>query len=218
MIMRIILLLAFVSLCIIDRVSAENAPREPNIAVVVVLDKSASMKRSDRIGQAREALNSLIVTLREEDLIGITAFDEAPFVILPLRKVRDQRAIAAKRIEHILPAGRTNLFPALTQATEALRQAKAREKHIVVVTDGGKRQEPQDEGFSELVSDCYGQGITLSAVLLAKESDFGFLRTLVEKGGGQFYQTTERKALARILVDDVAAVRSRETTKYSQQP
>jgi len=67
-------------------------PKEPkreekNRAVVLVIDKSGSMREENRILYAQEAAKAVARQLKDNDLLGVVGFDVTPFGVVPLEPV-----------------------------------------------------------------------------------------------------------------------------------
>jgi hypothetical protein len=180
-----------------------------NVAVQLVIDKSQSMSRDQRLEFAKEASRQVVENLKDEDYIGVIGFDETPWEVLRTTQVGGNRDFAVERIGRLFPKGQTWLLPALREARRRLEATPAGRKHIIIVTDG----ELKDAGpiYLEDVRQARLSGITVSTVLIGGEFDFGFLRSLSEAGGGSFYSASDPSQLPRIFMEDVK-VRSGEKT------
>jgi len=107
--------------------------------LVFVLDLSRSMLAEDfkpnRITKAKEKIKRFI-SLRPEDRVGMVVFGEKAFTLLPLTTDID---LISKSIDDIgagfLGPG-TNIGDALGLATARLKSSKAKNKVIVLLTDG----------------------------------------------------------------------------------
>src|SRR6185436_20218528 len=84
-----------------------------------------------------------------------------------LRNVGKNRPDIRKKIAAIQPGGHTLIFPAIEQAYLALRKAKARAKHVLLLSDG--RSYPNDyEGLVRKMSEAR---ITVSTVAVGPSAD-----------------------------------------------
>jgi Ca-activated chloride channel family protein len=113
----------------------------PEAAIVFVLDSSGSMRRrvlgSTRTQQqvANEAAALAVRTLDATDLVGVIHFSDQTSVLVPLGPNKDAEASAQKILE-ISPDGGTDVREALVEAGRQLREADAKVKHVVVLSDG----------------------------------------------------------------------------------
>ena len=83
---------------------------EPNRAVVLVVDKSGSMRDDNRILYAKEAAKAVARQLRDIDLLGVVGFDDSPFVVVYLETMSRLRGVVDAQIDRS-ETGRPNLFP-----------------------------------------------------------------------------------------------------------
>jgi len=180
-----------------------------NVAVQLVIDKSQSMSKDQRLEFAKEAARQVVENLKDEDYLGVIGFDETPWEVLRTTQLAGNREFAIERIGRLFPKGQTWLLPALREARRRLESTQAGRKHIIIVTDG----ELKDAGpiYLEDIRQARLAGITVSTVLIGGEFDFGFLRSLSDAGGGSFYSATDPSQLPRIFMQDVK-VRSGEKT------
>lgn len=119
-----------------DKAPAYRAPA----AWVLVLDLSPSMEASDlspnRVTRARYALDDILSAARDAR-VGMVAFSDEPYTVTPLTQdVATVRALMPSLAPEMMPSAGDHLAPALAQAHKLLSASGARDKRIVVVTDG----------------------------------------------------------------------------------
>jgi Mg-chelatase subunit ChlD/uncharacterized membrane protein len=181
-----------------------------SVALILVMDKSGSMDlyRRDvsKMAMAREAAILATEALNPNDQVGVLAFDTRPQWVVPPTRLRTSADVDQVRaqIGTIVADGGTNIFPALEAAYEAARQAQARLKHIVLLTDG---QSP-DGDYAGLTARMRGDNVTLTTVAVGADSDLPLLTRLAQLGDGRHY-FTERP-------DEVPRLVTRETTIVSR--
>lgn len=192
----------------------EAEEKRLNIAVELVIDKSGSMAQEQKLDYTKEAARQVVRNLKDEDFIGILAFDTGPWRVLPVSPVAQVRERAEERISRITGQGSTQLFWSLDEARRGLEGVPAGRKHMIVLTDG----QLNDAGskYIDAVQQMRLVGITVSTILVGAESDFGFLRTLAEAGGGGFYQVRDPREIPRIFLQDVK-IKSGEMTLQERQ-
>ena len=93
--------------------------------------------------------------------------------------------------------------PALRRAHHMLRDADARIKHVVCLSDG---QSIAREQLHDLVAEMRSDGITVSTIAVGNAADWGTLQALADLGEGEFYQVINPASLPRVLVDSVKVV------------
>src|ERR1019366_9222347 len=110
--------------------------KEKKRALVLIIDKSGSMGRNDKLTYAKAAAETVTKTLKDNDLIGVIGFDSQPFVVIPLQSVAQSRPYFDQMINRLSAHGQTFMIPALREAERMLGNGGAQVKHVVVLTDG----------------------------------------------------------------------------------
>jgi Mg-chelatase subunit ChlD len=108
---------------------------EPEVALVIVLDRSWSMAGSS-MELTKTAAQAAVDVLSDEQSIGILTFNDKFAWDVTLRNVGRNRDMIRKKITAIGPGGHTLIYPAVEQAYLALRNAKARAEHVILLSDG----------------------------------------------------------------------------------
>ena len=174
--------------------AAVREPERPSRAVVFVIDCSRSMAEGGAIELAKEATCGAVESLGPEDQIGVLAFNESSRWLSPIRRLTDKNRVLGD-IRSLKAGGQTDMGPAIDKAYLALREAPARRKHIVLLTDGISH--PAD--FEGLAREIAGSGITMSTVALGKDASRPLLETLARIGNGRFYPRDTPADLSRIF-------------------
>jgi uncharacterized membrane protein/uncharacterized protein YegL len=175
---------------------------KPNLALVLVVDKSGSMGGA-KIELAKEASIASAEVLRETDGFGLVAFDSLAEWIVPMTDATDAEAIT-DAVARLVAGGGTNIYPALYEAYQALLDSEAKLKHIILLSDG----HTTGGGYEELVSHIAADEITLSTVGVGEDADKDLLESMAEWGGGEAYFTTDFGAIPQIF--------TRETLRASK--
>ena len=171
----------------------------PNLALVVAVDKSGSMGRCHcdnpdlnqsyvraEVGQpkvdiAKEAIMRAASALGPLDTLGVVAFDEVAAWAVEMGPVGGFAALE-RAIGPIQALGQTNLRAGVETAYDALLDADARIKHVILLTDGWVHT----GDLGQMATEMQEQGITLS-VVAAGEGSAEYLAGLAEQGGGRYY-------------------------------
>jgi Mg-chelatase subunit ChlD len=167
--------------------------------LVLLLDKSGSMERADRVAIIREALRVLASQLKAQDVLSVVVF--ARTARLWADGVPGSRAAAlAAELEALTPDGGTNLEEAMKLAYEAaLRHYLANgENRVVLLTDGAANLgDVEPGGLKTKVEANRAQGIALDCFGIGWE-DYNdtLLEVLSRSGGGRygFVNTPEEAA------------------------
>ena len=177
----------------------------PSLALMLVIDKSGSMSDgmfgTTRLELAKEAAMRAAEVLTPNDQVGVIAFDDAAKWVVNLQKAEDVEAIQ-NQIGTIRPGGGTAFFTALYEATFALMNAQAQQKHIIFLTDG----EAGDTGYLQLCDIMQQNDITLTTVAVGSGADQATLRTLAQQGGGRAYAANEFDNLPKIFTKETYLV------------
>ena len=183
-------------------------PKEPpkkeekNRAVVLVVDKSGSMRDDNRIVYAKEAAKAVARQLRDIDLLGVVGFDDTPFVVVYLETMARLRGVVDAQIDRLKPGGQTYFLPALLEAKRQLERTSASRKHIILLSDGVTRGSQGE--LVDLVGMMKNDSkITVSAVAISTEADVRIMKRIAQYGGGLFHHVTDPSTLPRIVLEQL---------------
>jgi uncharacterized membrane protein len=176
---------------------------EPEVALVIVLDRSWSMAGSS-MELTKTAAQAAVDVLSDEQSIGILTFNDKFAWDVTLRNVGRNRDMIRKKITAIGPGGHTLIYPAVEQAYLALRNAKARAKHVILLSDG--RSYPGDyEGLVRKMSEAR---ITVSTVAVGPSADPELLKNLAQWGKGRAYAVADAAQVPEIFVKEAKTAAS----------
>jgi uncharacterized membrane protein len=193
-------------------------PKEPpkreekNRAVVLVIDKSGSMREDNRFIYAQEAAKAMVRQLNDNDFAGVVGFDVSPFVITPLSRVSSIRRSFDSDIERLRPSGRTYLLPAINEAKRQLERQDAALKHIIILSDGETGGSGGD--YIDLVHVMRSElKITVSAVAIGADANLPLMKRITQYGGGFFHHTIDPASLPRLVLQQVRETPQKEPPK-----
>ena len=179
-------------------------------ALVLIIDKSGSMGRNDKLVYAKAAARTVTKTLSDADYISVIGFDSQPFVVIPLEPLSQVRPYFNDLIDRLVARGTTYLLPALQETERTLAQSGAAIKHVVILTDG--KTGGTASMYYDLVSTMHREGgTTISTIAIGREANLPLLQAIAKYGGGGFYQTDSPENLPELFLEDVKQ-RGGETT------
>lgn len=178
------------------RSNFEKEREKPSLAMMLVIDKSGSMG-GQKIELAKDAAQAAVELLGPKDAIGVIAFDGDSYTVSELRPTSDRGAIS-DAISTIEASGGTNMYPAMADAYEALIDATAKLKHVILMTDGVSS--PGD--FQGVAGDMSASRITLSTVALGQGSSEDLLEELAQIGGGRYYFCDDPQSVPQVFAKE----------------
>ena len=177
----------------------EPKKEEKNRAVILVIDKSGSMREENKILYAKEAAKAVIGRLKDNDLLGVVGFDIEPFVVVPLAPVEKIRGTFASQIDRLRASGRTYVYPAIVEAKRQLERQSAGRKHVIILSDGITGGAQGD--YVDLASVMRKElKITISAVAIGDDADIALMKRIAQYGGGLFHHAFDPTTLPQIVL------------------
>ena len=167
--------------------------------LVLLVDKSGSMERADRVAILREALRALATQLQAQDTLSVVVFARTARLFADGRPGSEAGKLADE-LEGLTPDGGTNLEEAMKLAYEtALRHYRADgENRVVILTDGAANLgNVEPDALRKKVAANRAQGIALDCFGVGWEDyNDDLLELLSRSGGGRygFLNTPEEAA------------------------
>ncbi|MFQ5849081.1 MAG: VWA domain-containing protein [Candidatus Binatia bacterium] len=180
----------------------EPKTEERNRAVVLVIDKSGSMRKQKKLLYAKEAAKALAENLQEQDFLGVVGFDISPFIVVPLGPLERIRGVFSSQIDRLKARGKTYLFPAIVEAKRQLERQEASWRHMIILSDGETGGSGSD--YIDLVSIMKKElMISVSAVAIGDQANIPLLKRIAKYGGGLFHYTYDPTTLPQIVLQDI---------------
>ncbi len=170
---------------------------QPEVALIIVLDKSWSMAGAV-MELCKAAAQAAIDVLNDEQSVGVVTFNDGLNWDVTLRNVGKHREAIRKAVASIEPSGHTLIFPAVEQAYIALKDAKARAKHVVLLSDG--RSYPDD--YEGLLKKMVDAKMTVSSIAVGPAADVELLTNIAKWGKGRSYIVADAKEVPQIFVKE----------------
>jgi uncharacterized membrane protein len=168
---------------------------EPEVALVIVLDKSWSMEGAV-MELCKAAAIAAVDVMAERQLIGLVSFDSEFKWDVPVRMLGTDRDTIRNTIAGIQASGATRIFPALEQSYLALKDLNARAKHVILLTDGRS----YEADYESLVRKMIASRITVSSVGVGPAADKDLMTKIAAWGMGRSYIVNDARAVQQIFV------------------
>lgn len=173
----------------------------PDMSIFVVIDKSGSMASESggitKLDLAKEAAARVLDSLRDNDNIGVLAFDSAQYWVVQPQKPKDREALRSD-IGTITQGGGTSILPALEEAVDKMKDHDSKIKHIILLTDG----QAEKTGYDELLEEARNGCITISTVAAGFDADIQLLEHIAQEAGGRFYVTDQYSNIPTIFAKE----------------
>jgi Ca-activated chloride channel family protein len=193
-----------------------RADRQSPVTVAILVDMSGSMSIGTKVAMARQAYQSVLSQLREQDEVALFTFDSS------LRQVQDftqDLTLLRDALSTFEPFGTTSLYDATAATARRLAERTATHRAIVVLTDGidtSSRLSAADvSGLASSINvpvyivatvPSIDQRVMMEATERGTRTDTADLRDLAEWTGGHlvFASTfTETIVVASSIVDEL---------------
>lgn len=187
-------------------------PERSDTTLLLIVDQSASMGPETGISKftmAKEAAIMATESLREEDRIGVLAFDVSTRWVVDFQPVGVGLSLAdvQRRISTLPLGGGTDIYNALQEGLPALAQQPGRVRHAVLLTDGRSFTDDR-QAYQALLEEARSQNITLSTIAIGTDADINLLQELARWGAGRYYYAAEPNDIPRLTLLESEIVRT----------
>lgn len=174
-------------------------------SILLLLDVSESMHKElfDRTTMKSKfvlskELAAAFIEKRKMDNIGVIVFGDFAYVATPLTYDYESASMIVQNLEEGVAGNKTAMYDALFLATRLLQNNSAKEKVVVLLTDGFNTTGniPLDAALRALES----EKIKVYAIGIGREGEFdeGVLNVFAQKSGGAFFKANNAETLEEI--------------------
>ncbi len=212
---KIVLIIPIIALIASCNLYAETRRKSPdsNIDVLLVMDSSGSMKKTDPHNIRMSAARLFITLLGDMDRAGIVDFSEKSNLLISLTPLYLDIYLEDlfKVIDRISSKGRyTNLYDAVKVAYEVFPSDKAAQLAtpiVILMSDGqmdtGDREKDKqliETMKRELLPGVGESGIRVFTIAFTEQSDKSLLKEIANRTTGQFYLALDERDLHGIFI------------------
>ncbi len=194
------------------RLDVPEVEEEPALALALVIDRSGSMT-GPKLELTKQSARATADAMAASDQIAIVVFDNQATAVVPLQAAANRQRIT-RDIGRIAAGGGTNILSGLREAVDELLPARARKKHVILLSDG---QSPYDE-IPDLIDAATAARITISAIGVGDGADQTMLKMIAARGGGRFYQTRDPASIPRIFSRETSDLGDRSVVERPTRP
>ncbi|MCA9879572.1 MAG: VWA domain-containing protein, partial [Thermomicrobiales bacterium] len=205
-------------------VKVTDGRERQRVALLLIIDKSGSMgydpsNGRGKIEMAKEAARLAAGALSPGDQIGVIAFNDRQEWLVPFATIEDSASLAAisRRIDTLEPDGGTEILPALSVGLDAIRNAPADARHIVLLSDGKARTGTR-ETYQRLLDDVLADRTTLSTIALGQDADTDLLNFLADEGGGRYHFTVRDEDIPLLTLLEARSAGSQSVIRGNFRP
>ncbi len=184
--------------------SAKFPSHREGVAIVLALDTSGSMRESG-FAKGSESKFTLLqrvagdfIRKRSGDNIGIVAFGTFAFAASPISYDTEGVRTLLDLLEVEIAGKNTAIGDAIAQSVRMLKRSKAKEKIIVLVTDG--KNNSGTVSVKAAVETAKKEGIKIYSIGLgdAKSYDAALLKRIASESGGKMFGASDIADLKKV--------------------
>lgn len=205
-------------------VKVTDGRQRQRVALLLIIDKSGSMGydpggSKGKIAMAKEAAQLAARSLAEGDQIGVLVFNDQQEWVVPITTIDSDatRAAIDRKIAAIAADGGTEILPALSVGLDAIRNADADARHIVLLSDGKARSGVR-ESYQRLLDDARQDRTTLSTIAIGADADTDLLEFLAQEGGGRYHFTVKEEDIPRLTLEEARSAGSQSVIRGTFRP
>ena len=184
--------------------------RKESVALMLVVDASGSMEdyvgADQKIQLAIEGVRAAVRVLDEADRVGLIGFAAKPPIKMVISPTDDHELIS-REVGKLYPGGGTRMYPALERAHQILKGIDAKQKHIILLSDG-----KSDGDFIPLARQIAADQIAVTTIAIGDAAAQSLMESIAREGHGNYKYVRNVGQLPKVFVNAV-----RQTQEYTMQ-
>lgn len=162
--------------------------KKPAHGIMLLLDISASMGQGSKKLEIAKKVGSEFIQKRKNDHVGMVAFADFAFIGAPLTFDLQATSNLLKRLKVGMAGRKTALKDGLFMTIRLLKRSKAKEKIIILLTDGKDNSSQTSNAMIQKMIKT--SGVKIYTIGIGKEGEFdkNFLLKIAKISKGEFYQ------------------------------
>ena len=177
-----------------------NERKPMNLAIV--LDRSGSMGSEHKMEYVKQAFNTLVDQLQQNDILSIIVYDDVISVLRSAQRVGKDKAEIRHSIYDIFPRGSTNLGGGLSAGLHQVEKYSDLEytNRVILLSDGLANIGITDPVKLYRTAQRYrNRSISITTMGVGLEYNENLMMGLAENGGGNYYFIERPHDLERIV-------------------
>ncbi|MBT8331852.1 MAG: VWA domain-containing protein [Deltaproteobacteria bacterium] len=175
---------------------------ERNVDMVIVLDRSGSMK-GRKLGDARQAVSQLLSTLTAKDRFALVTYSDGVQRISALKPVNTaHQQQLASAIAGVTAGGGTNLGAGLQAGIDVLLAGKERgnARKLVLISDGLANKGITDaERLGVMANIAVEKEFAVSTVGVGNDFNEQLMTAIADRGAGNYYYLENPMAFSEVF-------------------
>lgn len=180
-----------------------NSNADPKV-YTLVLDTSHSMNQAFKFRATKDSAKSLLSLLSDEDVVCVIAFSQDSRVIQSPVRLGDKRNEINELIENLEPSQGTFLGESLKLAYNAIKDYKASEKQVMLISDGKTNGNDVDAREIAKLMKIYNIVVSTINVACQDEAPINLLADIAKITKGKSYFLASPEEAGDFIFAEVA--------------
>ena len=185
-----------------EEIAASNSGEARNVDMVIVLDRSGSMK-GRKINDARQAVLKLLSSLGAKDRFALVTYSDGVQIASGLLNVtRKNKQLMASAVSRVRVGGGTNLGAGLQAGIDLLRSSarNTNAAKVILISDGLANKGITDvQALSGIAAVAVEKEFAVSTVGVGDEFNEYLMTAIADQGTGSYYYLENPAAFAEVF-------------------